>query len=578
MSAPMRAVTYAAKSSPDERESVPDQQRIVSEAIEREGDREVVGTFGEADQSGYRKSRGPQLEAAIDAAIAAADEAGEAELWVFHSTRLARGTGKKGQARALGKLLYDLQERGVTVRSVSDADFIANEQLWSIASNQASQYSKDLGTHTARGIAKRKRSGKPFGGIPCGYRRELSVVDDQVIAKRVIDPAGAATVEAIFTAVEAGESWAPIARSLNARGLRTQRGNPWTGTAVRDVAKSPIYRGEKGYPVLIEPKRWGRVQELIAPSTPAAKQRRQGGRPVKDPGQFLLRGLAFCARCGAPLHACSNRAAPHYACRTKRRGTGLCDARVIPAHLADERVLLHLDTFIFSVEDWIAQRVNESSEQHAAMQKALLRELDALADLERLRDRLLAEYERQVDAGRSTAHLALESVERKDRELEQQRRRIDEAQAQVSEWAGAPDADAALDFYNDLVEAIRGRVSGADGVAQVNAALSTIVAGIWLTYDGKQLDASFALRPLDGRDDVGGLAKVLSAAQGGTAEGKDELLVLLQHDEGRWPLPRTPEGDPINDTRRALVRRRKPATQPRSSRSADAAARPRPRG
>jgi DNA invertase Pin-like site-specific DNA recombinase len=525
---------YGAKSSPDERESVLDQQRIVGEAIEREGDRQVVGTFGEANQSGYRKSRGPQLEAAI-AAVTAAAENGPAELWVFHSTRLGRGTGEKGEARALGKLLYDLRARGVTVRSVGDDAFTTTEQLWSIASSQSSQYSKDLGTHTARGIAKRKQAGKPFGGVPCGYRRELTVVDDQVVAKRVIDPNAAATVEAIFAAVEAGQGWNPIATTLNARGLRTVRGNHWTGTAVRDVARSPLYRGEKGYPVLIEPERWERVQGLLD-DTPAARQRRQGGRPPKDESRFLLRGMVFCASCGAPMYSCAGKN-DYYQCRDRRGGRGVCNARHVPAKLADERVLHHLDTFIFGVEDWIADRVAERTDQYAAMEQALQQEVAVLGDLERLRAKLMAEYERQVEAGRTTAHLALEVVERKDREVEQQQRRIDAARSRVAEWTGAPDADAALDYYNDLVAAIRNRVSGAAAVDQVNAVLSTIVAGIWLGYDGKKLEASFALRPLDGREDVSGLAQVLSA------EGK-----------GRWPLPEPAEGDPdpIDDTREAL--------------------------
>ena len=58
------AVVYGVKSSPDEKESVQDQHRIVLEAVEREGGREVVGAFGEANQSGYRKERGPELEGA----------------------------------------------------------------------------------------------------------------------------------------------------------------------------------------------------------------------------------------------------------------------------------------------------------------------------------------------------------------------------------------------------------------------------------------------------------------------------------------------------------------------------------
>ena len=81
---------------------------------------------------------------------------------------------------------------------------------------------------------------------------------------------------------------------------------------------------------------------------------------------------------------------------------------------------------------------------------AVEHERAALRDLERARAKLLAEYERQVLAGRSTAYLALEAVERKDADAAAAQRRIKDAEAVLSEWAMAPDADAVLDFYTRL--------------------------------------------------------------------------------------------------------------------------------
>ena len=501
------AVIYGVLSSPDDHESVVDQQRIIRDAIG--DDARIIGVYGEANQSGFRKDRGPQLEAAIRTAVDAADEHGQAELWVFHSTRLGRGTGKKGKARALGHLLYQLQERGVSVRSVGDDDFTTNEQLRGIASRQASKYSEDLSVHTTRGIHKRQRAGKPFGGMPCGYKVKRTIVDDdEVRAERVIDPATAPTVEAIYSMIEAGRSWGPIARELNARGLRTRRGNPWTAPVVRDLAKSRIYRGEQGYPALIDPERWDRIQSIIDATTPVGRQRKAGGRPLAADG-FLVRGVAFCQQCGSPMHVRSDKAG-YYTCRAKRRGTGLCDSRAIPAQLVDERVLIHLDTFLWSVKDWIAQLLAERNDDKAAHEQAVERERAALRDLERVRGKLLAEYERHVLAGRSTAYLALEAVERKDGELDAARRRIADAEAVLGEWAMAPDADAALDFYSRFSDAIRGRVSGATGIREVNEALSTMLAGIWLSYDGKRLEASFSFTS---QTAMGQLAQYAQAAR-----------------------------------------------------------------
>ncbi len=160
----MRAVIYGVKSSPDEKDAVADQHRLIREAIEREGDRQVVGEpFGEADASGYRRERGPRLEAAMRAAIAVAAEDGEAELWVWHSSRLARGDGTKGR-RSIHLIVAQLLYENVTVRSVVDPEMVT-PMLVGIASTVSNKYSEDLSAHTRRGLAKRKAAGKPVG--PC---------------------------------------------------------------------------------------------------------------------------------------------------------------------------------------------------------------------------------------------------------------------------------------------------------------------------------------------------------------------------------------------------------------------------
>ena len=66
------------------------------------------------------------------------------------------------------------------------------------------------------------------------------------------------------------------------------------------------------------------------------------------------------------------------------------------------------------------------------------------------------------------AYLALEEVERIDRERERQVRAIAEAEAVVSEWSGPPDMDAALDFYNEIVATLQGLLASAGGVGDLN--------------------------------------------------------------------------------------------------------------
>jgi capsid protein len=50
--------------------------------------------------------------------------------------------------------------------------------------------------------------------------------------------------------------------------------------------------------------------------------------------------------------------------------------------------------------------------------------------------------------------IALEEGEQIDRERVDHQRHIAEIEAQIAEWSGPPDVDAALDFYNGLVDLV----------------------------------------------------------------------------------------------------------------------------
>jgi DNA invertase Pin-like site-specific DNA recombinase len=503
------AVIYGVKSSPDEKESVDDQHRIVREAIERETDREVVGVFGEANQSGYRKERGPELERAIRAACDAATDDVAAELWVFHSSRLSRGDGRKGR-RGLGKIVHDLLYENVVVRSVSDPDMVS-PTMAGIAGKANHEYSAALSSHTTRGIHKRQREGKPFGAIPTGYRAEpvmgpdgkVVVLGGRVVTERVKDPDGVRIMECMWSAAEAGKSSTEIARTLNTAGFRTPpradrpNGNLWTRETVRQALQRRLYTGDDGYPQMIDPDRWLSIQSLLSDSTPAAQQRRRGGRPLMTDG-FLLRGLAFCGHCGEPVHVRSTKGGGYYTCRAKRRGTGQCDARSIPARLLDQRVLPHLDMFIVSVEDWIADQLATRNDERAARRRGLDIAQAALARLDEEREKLLAKVREYVAADQDTrADAVLAAVEQVDAERGTREQEVADLEARLAEWQTTPSVDQALDYYRELSDAIKGRTSGSQTVGELRATLSTIVGGVWVKFDGKILDATFTLRDLD---------------------------------------------------------------------------------
>src|SRR4051794_39162808 len=90
---PMPCIVYAAKSSEDAKGSIATQVADCVAAVERRGGRLVAPPQVDENRSAFRSNRGPGLAQAKELAIAAVRRHGEAELWVQHSDRLARGDG-----------------------------------------------------------------------------------------------------------------------------------------------------------------------------------------------------------------------------------------------------------------------------------------------------------------------------------------------------------------------------------------------------------------------------------------------------------------------------------------------------
>lgn len=301
---------------------------------------------------------------------------------------------------------------------------------------------------------------------------------------------------------------------LNREGVTGRRGQPFSARTIRTIVHNAAYKGEKGYPALIEPERYDAILAGLARLDPAFLQKRQGGRRPRDES-YVLGGLSFCRRCGASMWTRRQAIGRVYVCAHRRRSTGLCNAEPVPADLIESHVLDHLHWFIGSVEDWIGEQVAECADERREREAALERDRARLTDLDRLRERHLAEYRRQVEAGASVTYTALEEIERIDRERNALLRNIEEAEAIVSEWAGPPDVDAALDYYGRLVDLVQGKVKQAEGAADLNRALHEVLAGLWIELVGDRLEAEFRLRVTDEPDGLdNGLRQVLMRSVG----------------------------------------------------------------
>jgi hypothetical protein len=310
----------------------------------------------------------------------------------------------------------------------------------------------------------------------------------------------------IFEQTAKGSTPGDIARRLNAQGIFTARGNGWRARAIHDVIDLDVYEGQRGYPAIIDSDLATRARANRTRLDPSAVQRRRGGRPAKDPA-YLLRGIVFCT-CGAPMYCngrdyCNGQRA--YICRDRIQGTGLCDKPPIPASTAEAHILRHLDWFLGDLDAWITERLSERSDEATGLQAQVDAKRDALAVLDASRDARLVEL---AEHG-ITSPLAFEIIERIDAERASRRLDIEDAEAHLSEWTAAPDADALIDFYTSIRDLVQGRVRQAKGAAELHTALADVLAGVWMELEAPEphdhfpvLRADFQLRRQIGDGDV----------------------------------------------------------------------------
>jgi DNA invertase Pin-like site-specific DNA recombinase len=475
------AVVYGVKSNPDDRESVADQHRIVLDAMP--DDRSLVAEpFGEDNKSGYRKSRGPQLEAAMNAAVAAADEHGHAELWVFHSSRLARGSGMKDEARSLLEVFTQMRRAGVTLRSVSDDLYVTDEAAIGMAAKMANKYSEDLSAHIKRGMRRKAERGEHLSGqLPDGYGK-----DDQ--GEIVLDCNREDVVRGILELAKEGKPDAAIARSLNARGITTRKSNPWTRPAVRKLVTNPFYCGrirhgddlfDGDHPRYIEPADWDRLQ-----ATRPTQTRGPRGRRAK---RHALQGLAICAACGrrmvaftSPYRRKDGTRARAYRCRGYAECNGSCSVYQFDAQLIDTAVLAALDDLLPDFEAWMLQQTQRQSGERERLESQLANREAERHDQAKRVGAVEAKWTEYITSGDDAKADAVVPM------VERERKSLSDAQTRVQAAQDALDAtpvDAHPDHLLDFAAALQKALSGVDttgSVAQVNAALGEMFEGFLL--------------------------------------------------------------------------------------------------
>ena len=179
-------------------------------------------------------------------------------------------------------------------------------------------YSENMAEDIRRGLLDNAMQAKANGLLPYGYK----AADDLTFE---LDPPKDEIVREIYSRVAAGEPLIDIIRDLNARGLKTSVGKPWSRSSFNRILVNERYRGiyiygdiriEGAVPRIVSDPLFYKVQEVLK-----MKKNPRGRHRIT--GDYLLTGKLFCGHCKSPMTGVSGTSKTgdlhyYYMCHKKR--------------------------------------------------------------------------------------------------------------------------------------------------------------------------------------------------------------------------------------------------------------------
>jgi DNA invertase Pin-like site-specific DNA recombinase len=283
------------------------QRRKVESFLDAKGLTASAEVFEDTDRSGGKMSR-----PAFDRALAGVREGRYGGVAVYHLSRFGRNTvgvlNLVHEFETMGAALVCLTPHIDTASPESRAMLTVFLAFYTLEREQAVVKAGDAAELK---IAEGRSTG---GRAPLGYVYEVVGEDSngKAMLGWLVKSADAPVVAEAFVKYAAGELGTPgrVADFLNAAGLTTSHGNPWSARNVRGFLMNEVYagvrvynrRGEKGevvssqriegaHAAIVEPWMWRKVQGMIAPKGPSAPR-------TRGEGHVLGLGLLRCGRCG----------------------------------------------------------------------------------------------------------------------------------------------------------------------------------------------------------------------------------------------------------------------------------------
>ena len=330
-------------------------------------------------------------------------------------------------------------------------------------------YSANLSQDTVRGMKENAERGFRNGGsTPFGYRRASESHGAITKSRLVPDEREAPIVTRAFDLAFHGQGAREIASSLNGDGLRTRSGKHFGATVINHMLRNEVYAGtlvwnkySKGsggrqkkaeaeiirvpdcHTALVDRHVFDQVQGMLTSRRPSVKH------PKRVSSQYLLSGLAHCARCGSTAVGTNGKSGQflYYSCNSRvMKGLTACDASPMNARKLEGFVVDRIKENILT-EESLGQLVHLANEELGVSRRRAEQQLKRLERESRSVEQKLARLYTALESGKvDIDDLAprLKELRAEQRELSEN---MDEARDDVSQVGHEPLDVVAMENY-----------------------------------------------------------------------------------------------------------------------------------
>ena len=208
-----------------------------------------------------------------------------------------------------------LKKNGIDVISISETvgDDKMSILVEALIEAMDEYYSINLSEEVLRGMMEKFSRGQAISAPPFGYK--------MINGQYVIDEEAKPYVLKIFSEYMNGKSCREIAQWLNAKGIRTKRGNKFENRTVYYIIHNPVYAGyirwdvdgrgarshyrdgkemivRSSHEPYVDEKTYTILKAMFDAEKKNAKKYERKSPIIND---FILRGLVRCSNCGATL-------------------------------------------------------------------------------------------------------------------------------------------------------------------------------------------------------------------------------------------------------------------------------------